>query len=239
MKLYDEKTLGYIHSIYTGGMVDGPGIRTVVFTSGCSLRCLYCHNPDTWIRTRGYKKNVAEVLDDVMKYRSYYKYSGGGITISGGEPSDQPRFLKEILIACRENGVHTALDTSGFATAEAAEEILPYVDLLILDFKAYDPRLYFRLTGQRQERPLQTLREAQYLKIPTWVRFVLVPGLTDDFDDLAKMSAFLKQHDNIEKVEVLPFHKHGEHKWDSEKYTLHNTEPPSPELLAQVQKIFE
>jgi len=238
MKLYDENAQGHIHSIYTGGMVDGPGIRTVVFFAGCSLRCLYCHNPDTWSRKHGHKKNVAQVIDDVMKYRSYYKFSGGGITVSGGEPADQPRFLKEVLIACRENGVHTVLDTSGFATDEAAEEILPYVDLLILDFKAYDPRLYFRLTGQRQERPLLTLREAQSIKTPTWARFVLVPGLTDDFDDLAKMSTFLKQHDTIEKIEVLPFHKHGEHKWPKEKYTLHNTEPPSPELLAEVRKIF-
>jgi pyruvate formate lyase activating enzyme len=237
---YDETARGYIHSIYTGGMVDGPGIRTVVFLAGCSLRCLYCHNPDTWFRMRGNKKTVAEVLEEVEKYRSYYKFSGGGITISGGEPADQPYFLQELLKACRENNIHTVLDTSGFMDSRTAEETLPLVDLLMLDFKAYNPDLYKHLTGQSRERPISTLRVAQEMELPTWIRFVLVPGLTDNLDDIKKMAAFLKAHENIEKIEVLPFHKHGEHKWTELgfDYELSDTMPPTSEQLQAVQDIF-
>ncbi|MCL1862187.1 MAG: pyruvate formate-lyase-activating protein [Defluviitaleaceae bacterium] len=241
MEKPDETTIGAIHSIYTGGMVDGPGIRTVVFLAGCSLRCLYCHNPDTWFRIRGNKKTVGEVLEEVLKYSSYYKFSGGGITISGGEPADQPFFLKELLLACRENGVHTVLDTSGFATEEIAGEILPFVDLLMLDFKAFDPILYKKITSSKIERPHITLSIAKKLNIPTWIRFVLVPNLNDDLDELRKMADFFKQHTNIEKIDILPFHKHGEHKWGElgYEYTLHCTAPPTPELISQVQEIFD
>lgn len=240
MEGYDKTALGYIHSIYTGSMLDGPGIRTVVFFAGCSLRCKYCHNPDTWFRLCGNKKTVEEVFEEVQKYASYYKFSGGGITISGGEPADQPYFLQELLKACRANGIHSVLDTSGCATESIAKETLPYVDLLMLDFKAFDPELYFKITGQKRERPMLTLRIAQSLKIPTWIRFVLVPGLTDNLNDLREMAAFLAQHENIEKIEVLPFHKHGEHKWKelNLEYELHNTQPPTPEQLLEVQKIF-
>ena len=239
---YDSDALGHVHSIYTGGMVDGPGIRTVVFLAGCSLRCLYCHNPDTWLRMRGMKKNVGAVLEEVAKYRSYYKFSGGGITISGGEPADQPFFLTELLKACRENGIHTVLDTSGCANEEIAKEILPHVDLMLLDFKAFAPDLYQRVSGgQKVERPILTLRHAQLLGIPTWIRFVLVPGLTDNKKDLQEMAAFLKNFDNIEKIDILPFHKHGEHKWAelNFEYELTNTAPPTPEQIEEVQAIFD
>ncbi|MCL2204650.1 MAG: pyruvate formate-lyase-activating protein [Defluviitaleaceae bacterium] len=231
---------GYVHSIYTGGMVDGPGIRTVVFFAGCSLRCAYCHNPDTWQRARGERKTVDEVLTEVLKYTSYYKFSGGGLTASGGEPTDQPEFLGELLKACRENGVHTALDTSGCATEALAAHLLPYVDLLLLDFKAYDPDLYFQLTHAPASRPRATLRIAQALHIPTWINYVLVPGLTDNEKDLTEMAAFLKQHENIQKIQVLPFHKHGEHKWAelSIPYKLTHTQPPTKEQLAKVQEIL-
>ncbi|MDR0273461.1 MAG: pyruvate formate lyase-activating protein [Clostridiales bacterium] len=234
---YDPSIIGGIHSIYTGGMVDGPGIRTVLFLAGCSLRCLYCHNPDTWFRMRGNKKAVAEILDEVQKYSSYYKFSGGGITVSGGEPTDQPTFLKELLKACRANNIHSVLDTSGFSSPDIAEDILPYVDLLLLDFKAYDPDLYKKITSSTIERPLQTLRMARNLNVLTWIRYVLVPNLTDDLAQIREMSAFLKKYNNIEKVSVLPFHKHGEHKWD-DTYTLKDTEPPSTELLLEVIDIF-
>lgn len=237
---YDASTLGYIHSIYTGGMVDGPGIRTVVFLAGCSLRCKYCHNPDTWLRMRGNKKTVAEILAEVEKYRSYYKFSGGGITISGGEPADQPVFLKELLLACRENGIHTVLDTSGCPTEEISEEILPCVDLLMLDFKAFDPDLYKKITGVSRDRMINTLNAAEALNTPTWIRYVLVPGLTDDYFDLHKTAAFLKLYGNIKKIEVLPFHKHGEHKWKELKldYELHDTLPPTQEQIDKVNEIF-
>jgi len=238
---YDENALGFIHSIYTGGMVDGPGIRTVVFLAGCSLRCLYCHNPDTWYRMRGNSKTVAEILTEAKKYRSFYKFSGGGITISGGEPADQPYFLQELLKACRENNIHTTLDTSGCADIETATEILPHVDLLLLDIKAFDAEKYSQITSQKIERPLLTLRHAAELNIPAWIRYVLVPGLTDDLNEIRELSAFLKQFANIEKIDVLPFHKHGEHKWQElgYDYELADTQPPSEEFLSEVQEIFK
>jgi pyruvate formate lyase activating enzyme len=184
---------------------------------------------------------VAEVLEEVVKYKSYYKYSGGGITISGGEPLDQPDFLQELLLGCRENGVHTALDTSGCSTEDIVEEILPLVDLLMLDLKSYNPKQYVKITGQKLDKTLATLNLAEKLKVPTWIRYVLVPGLSDDYDDLCKAAAFLKQFENIKAIEVLPFHKEGEYKWKdlNIQYTLHDTQPPSKELVEQVQKIFE
>jgi pyruvate formate lyase activating enzyme len=238
---YDATVLGSIHSIYTGGMVDGPGIRTVVFLAGCSLRCLYCHNPDTWFSIRGNKKTVGEILEEARKYTSYYEFSGGGITVSGGEPADQPFFLQELLKACRENNIHTVLDTSGCATTEIAEEILPHVDLLMLDFKAFDAELYFKITQQDVSRPINTLKVAEKLNIPTWIRFVLVPNLTDDLGDIRKMTKFLKQHKNIEKIDVLPFHKHGEYKWHelNFKYELKNIQPPTPESIRDAEEIFK
>jgi pyruvate formate lyase activating enzyme len=221
-------------------MVDGPGIRTVVFFAGCSLRCLYCHNPDTWSRSRGDKKTVDEILTEVLKYKSYYKFSGGGITVSGGEPADQPDFLRELLKACRENKIHTVLDTSGFATEEAAADVLPYTDLLLLDIKTGNPDLYYRLTRSQISRPLSTLQAAQRLGIPTQINFVLVPGLTDGTADLHKMAVLLKSFSNIQKIEVLPFHKQGEHKWKglNIEYELYGTHPPTAEQINKVKGIF-
>ncbi|MCL2499345.1 MAG: pyruvate formate-lyase-activating protein [Defluviitaleaceae bacterium] len=231
---------GYIHSIYTGGMVDGPGIRTVVFFAGCSLRCLYCHNPDTWFRKHGEKKSIEEILKEVLKYASYYKFSGGGITVSGGEPTDQPTFLRELLKACRVNGIHTVLDTSGCADEGAADDILPYVDLLLLDLKAYNPDSYRRLTQSKIERPFATLRVAQRLNVPTQINYVLVPDLTDDISEFTEMAAFLKQFKNIQKIEILPFHKHGELKWKDLNipYKLADTRSPATEELERFKGIL-
>ena len=231
---------GSIHSIYTGGMVDGPGIRTVVFFAGCSLRCLYCHNPDTWQRAKGIKKTVADVLDEAIKYKSYYKFSGGGITLSGGEPTDQPDFLRELLKACKENNIHTVLDTAGCATETIADAVLPYVDLLLLDVKTYNADLYYTLTKSSIDRPLLTLRKAQDLHIPTQINYVLVPGYTDDEKDLTDLAGFLKGYENITKIEVLPFHKHGEHKWEGLDldYVLGDTLPPTAETLERARKLL-
>ena len=231
---------GYVHSIYSGGMVDGPGIRCVVFLSGCALRCKYCHNPDTWSRRSGNVMTVDEVLAEVLSYKSYYKFSGGGVTISGGEPLGQAEFMTELLKACKANDIHTVIDTSGFAKPEDVADVLEYTDLMLLDIKSINPITYKMVTGVEIERSFETLRLSRRMKVATWIRFVLVPGLTDDMDDIRQMAEFLRGFDNIEKIDVLPFHKSGEHKWDENKtpYELADTEPPSPEFVQEVQEIL-
>lgn len=237
---YDLTKTGYVHSTYSGGMVDGPGIRYVVFFAGCTLRCKYCHNPDTWAASRGTRMSVEEVLAEIVKYKSYYARSGGGVTISGGEPMEQPGFLAELLKACRENGINTALDTAGNVAASTLERIFPLTDLLMLDIKSCNPATYLDLTGKRIDPTLEALEIARNLNVRTWIRFVLVPGLTDDPKELAEMAEFLRQYKNIEKIEVLPFHKEGEYKWDSLviPYALKDTPPPSQEQIQEAQRIL-
>ena len=237
---YDKHVQGYIHSVETGGMVDGPGIRYVVFFSGCNLRCQYCHNPDTWKLRDGHLTSVEDVMQDMRKYQSYLRFSGGGVTITGGDPFVQPRFLVELLKACKSVGLHTALDTAGYAPPQAAEEALRYTDLLLLDIKSINPAVYKDLTGVRLEPTLETLRLAQDMGVPTWIRFVLVPGFTDDEADLRDMAAFLAEFPHIERVEVLPFHKLGEYKWAELglPYALSGAEPPTQAALDRVREIL-
>lgn len=231
---------GYVHSIYSGGMVDGPGIRTVVFLSGCGLRCKYCHNPDTWDKESGTIMTVDECAAEIMKYKSFYRFSGGGVTISGGEPLHQHDFLLALLKACRERGVHTALDTAGYTTMEQAEDILPHVDLLLLDIKSYNPETYKKLTGVSLDKTIAFIKTSQRLQVPTTIRYVLVPGLTDNLDDIKKLADFLSRFDNIEEIHVLPFHKQGEHKWEeiSVPYELHDTPIPTQAQVEEVQRIL-
>jgi len=221
-------------------MVDGPGIRYVVFLAGCTLRCKYCHNPDTWKRTNGKLTTVGEIIKEILKYQSYFKFTGGGVTISGGEPLNQPDFLVELLKACREHGLHTVVDTSGSATVEVAERVFKYTDLLLLDIKSYNPQVFKEVTGVELKYSLDLLNISQRLNVPVWVRFVLVPGLTDNINDIKDLAAFLKGFSNVEKTEVLPFHKEGEYKWKNAgmTYELADTQPPSTQQVQAIQKIF-
>jgi len=241
MIIYNSKQQGYVHSVETGGMVDGPGIRYVVFLSGCGLRCKYCHNPDTWKVKSGQLVTVSDTIRDIKKYQSYLKFSGGGVTVTGGEPFMQPEFLIELLAACKAAGLHTALDTSGYADRHAAERALQYTDLLLLDIKSFNPVTYKQLTGVELDKTLEVLRLAEYLEIPIWVRFVLVPGYTDNMTDIRRMASFLEPFVNVVKVEVLPFHKMGEFKWEALgiPYELADVEPPSRESLEQARAILE
>jgi len=184
--------------------------------------------------------SVEEVLTEVLKYKSYYERSGGGVTFSGGEPMDQPEFLAELAKASHEHGLHVTLDTSGCATAETAELVLPHVDLLLLDIKTINPDTYLELTKQPLDTALVVLDIARRLKVPTWIRFVLVPGITDDVDDLHKLAEFLRPYENIEKIEVLPFHKSGEYKWEDLgiPYELHDTPSPTREQIRQAKEIL-
>ncbi|WP_211293126.1 pyruvate formate-lyase-activating protein [Brunnivagina elsteri] len=233
-------TSGYIHSIETCGTVDGPGIRFVIFTTGCPLRCLYCSNPDCRYLEHGKQVTVDELIAEIQKYTSYMKASGGGVTISGGEPLYQPEFVREIFRRCKSLGIHTALDTSGFCDLEIAKSVLEFVDLVLLDIKSFDPATYTKVTGV-DIKP--TLILAQYLsdiKKAAWIRFVLVPGLTDDPENILGLAEFITKLNNIERVEVLPFHKMGEYKWEElgYEYQLKETPSPTPEQIEKALAIF-
>ena len=230
---------GFIHSVETGGAVDGPGLRFVVFLSGCPLRCLYCHNPDTWHCKDAKRTGVATLLNEILLYSHYLKRTGGGVTATGGEPLVQPEFVTALFQGCKSMGLHTALDTSGFLGENATDQLLAATDLVLLDIKSFDPAVYRRITGGNLA---PTLRFAEHLAAigkPTWLRYVLVPGLTDDIAAIEALAAYARTL-NMAKVEVLPFHKMGEPKWEALKlpYTLKDTEPPSPELVARVKDIF-
>lgn len=229
-----------IHSVETCGTVDGPGIRYVVFFQGCPMRCLYCHNPDTWLVDGGDMVELEVLFRDIMKYKNYMKFSGGGITASGGEPLLQAGFVSELFKLCRQNGIRTALDTSGSILNDKVNEILEYTDLVLLDIKCFDAERYEKLTSH-QLKP--TLKFAQCLaehNIPVWLRYVLVPDLTDDIQEISSLADFACKLGNVERVDVLPFHKMGEYKWPmlGYDYKLTATQPPDNQMLTDVKKIF-
>lgn len=232
---------GKIHSIETCGTVDGPGIRYVIFTQGCPLRCLYCHNPDCRHPDEGKQITVAELIADIQKYRSYMEFSGGGVTITGGEPLMQPEFISEILRRCQKLGIHTALDTSGYVKLTTARPVLEYVDLVLLDIKSFDPQIYHQVTSVSLEPTLKFARYLHDINKPAWIRFVLVPNLTDPPQNIRGLAEFVASLNNVERVEVLPFHKMGEYKWEQlgYKYQLQDTPAASPELVATTKKIFQ
>lgn len=231
---------GYIHSVETCGTVDGPGIRFVIFTAGCPLRCLYCSNPDCRYIENGNKVTVDELVDEVRKYTSYMNASGGGVTVSGGEPLYQPHFVAELLKRCRSLGIHTTLDTSGYCDLQIAKPVIEQADLVLLDIKSFDPEIYRKVTSVSLE---PTLAIANYLNTigkPTWIRFVMVSGLTDIPHNVEGLADFVAILQNVEKVEVLPFHKMGEYKWEQlgYNYQLKDTQPPTQEQVQAVHAIF-
>ena len=230
---------GRIHSIETCGTVDGPGLRFVVFTQGCPLRCLYCHNPDCREPSGGQEMTVEQLMDEISRYDSYIRH--GGVTVSGGEPMMQPEFVAELLRQCQARGIHTALDTSGYVPIEVAKPVLDYTDLVLLDIKSYDPKLYQRITSVSLQPTLNFARYLQEIHKPTWIRFVLVPGLSDPRENVAGLAEFVSTLDNVERVEVLPFHKMGEYKWRElgYSYQLQDTLPPTSELIADTVRQFE
>ena len=235
-----EGLTGYVHSIETAGTVDGPGIRFILFTTGCPLRCQYCHNPDTWHLKNGRHVSVDEVMEEIEKYADFLNDAGGGVTISGGEPLFQDKFLANILRRCKDRGIHTALDTSGFLVGRMTRQMLDDTDLVLLDIKSVDPNTYQRVTGVKLEPTLKFARRLSDIGKPIWLRFVLVPDLTDDFDEVESLAEFAATLKSMERVEVLPFHKMGEHKWEALglKYKLGDTEPPSDKLVSRVQDQF-
>lgn len=233
-------TTGYIHSVESCGTVDGPGIRFIVFTSGCPLRCLYCCNPDCRHLEDGKLVNVDQLIDEIQKYTPYMNASGGGVTICGGEPLYQPQFVREILQRCQALKIHTAIDTSGFCELSIAIPVIEFANLVLLDVKSFDASTYHKVTGVNIEPTLTLARYLDQIGKPVWIRFVLVPGLTDDPQNIAGLADFLATMTNIEKVDVLPFHKLGEYKWKQlgYEYLLEDTPPPTPEQVKAAIDIF-
>ena len=223
---------GRIHSLESMGLVDGPGIRTVVFLQGCALRCRYCHNPDTWDPGAPAQTiTPAELVDRLLRYKPYYGATGG-VTFSGGEPLLQPEFLAECLKQCREAGIHTCLDTAGAGLGEYGA-ILAHTDLILLDVKHYDPAGYRNVTGADMGAFDRFLAAAQAAEIPLWVRHVVVPGLTDGEEHLEGLERYLQTIRRIEKVELLPYHTLGVHKYAALgiPYPLEGVEPMDPDSL--------
>lgn len=206
-------TKGRIHSVESMGLVDGPGIRTVVFLQGCALRCQYCHNPDTWAAQspKTIARTPEEILAMLERFRPYYG-AKGGVTFSGGEPLLQPDFLRETLALCRQAGIHTCLDTAGCGLGDYGA-ILANTDLILWDVKHYTPEGFARVTGHDQAESLRFLAAAQRRGIPLWVRYVVVPGLTDGDKHLAGLEAYLQTLRHIRRVELLPYHTLGVHKY--------------------------
>jgi len=233
--------MGFLHSFTTGATVDGPGVRVVAWTAGCMWRCQYCHNPDTWTMSNGIPVTVTRAAEELRKYRQGLKVMSGGLTISGGEPLMQHRFVTKFFAAAREMGVHTALDTNGFYGDKLTDAELETIDLVMLDIKSWDPERHRRVTGMEIGPTLAFARRLAERKRPVWVRYVLVPGLTDDFNDIASVAAFAGSLGNVERVDVLPFHQMGKFKWKAlgTPYTLENVEPPDQETVDWAVKVFE
>lgn len=231
---------GFVHSFESMGLVDGPGIRSVVFLQGCRLRCRYCHNPDTSYVRRGRRRSVADVLEEIARYRDFLLAAGGGVTLSGGDPLFQPDFARTVLKGCKKLGLHTCLDTSGHLGANADEELLANTDLVLLDIKAWNPERYRILAGGELRPTLEFAERLAALRKPVWLRYVLVPGLTDNMEDITELSRHAARLGNVERVDVLPFHQMGRFKWDELKldYTLKDVPEPSEELTEQVRDIF-
>lgn len=235
-----EDPVGYVHSFDVGSTVDGPGIRFTLFLTGCPLRCLYCHNPDTWHKRNGRAIRLSRMLKKIAKYERVLKISGGGLTISGGEPVQQHAFTTRIFKHCKAMGIHTCLDTSGRLGASLSDAELMDIDLNLLDIKSGDPQIYQRVTGQPLEPTLAYARRLSDLGRPMWVRYVLVPGLTDGHDNIEKVADICAGLKSLERVEILKFHQMGADKWAKLgiDYQLADTQPPAPELVERVREQF-
>jgi pyruvate formate lyase activating enzyme len=235
-----DPEIGYYHSYEISGAVDGPGVRFTLFLSGCPLRCQYCENPDTWKMADGRPVTLGRMLDEIAKYAAFLQTAGGGVTVSGGEPMLQIRFLQRLLRGCRELGLHTAVDTSGFLGERATDEFLDLVDLFLLDIKSGDPATYRLVTGAELEPTLRFARRLSERGNPMWVRFVLVPGLTDAPENVDAVAAFTATLQGVQRVEILPFHQLGAHKWTrlGLRYQLADVAPPGRELVDRVADRF-
>jgi pyruvate formate lyase activating enzyme len=232
--------MGFLHSFTTGATVDGPGIRVVAWTSGCMWRCRYCHNPDTWSMSHGVPISIPRATEELRKYRYGLKVMAGGFTLSGGEPLLQHRFAVKLLSAAHGMGIHTALDTNGYYGERLTDADLDTIDLVLLDLKTWDPERHKQLTGVDNAQTLAFAHRLAAQRRPIWLRYVLVPSLTDDLEDIARIASFAASLGTVARVDVLPFHQMGRYKWQKLgiDYTLEHTRPPSAELVERVCQVF-
>lgn len=234
-----EYKRGRIHSIETMGLVDGPGIRTVVFFQGCHLNCIYCHNPDTWNTKEGYDMSSKDLINKIIRYKPYYKSSNGGVTFSGGECLLQEDFLIEVLKKCKEEGVHTAIDTSGYGKGNY-DEILKYTDLVILDIKHIDDEGYREITSGGIEEVEKFIEALNKNKCRVWIRHVVIPGITDKDEHILKLKEKINNIKNLEKLQLLPYHSMGEYKYEKLKipYKLKGIKDMEDKLMIKLNKII-
>jgi pyruvate formate lyase activating enzyme len=232
--------MGYVHSYETGSRLDGPGVRLTLFLSGCPLRCQYCHNPDTWQLKHGVRVSADQVITRLGHFAPALRALQGGLTISGGEVLVQVAFSRRILAAAKSMGLHTAIETSGFLGARADDDYLNQLDLVILDIKSGDPETYRRVTHKDLAPTLQFAERLAAKAKPVWVRFTLVPGLTDAPENIERVARFIAPMRNVEWVEVLPFHQLGAFKWQALglDYALDQHPPAPPEMVARVIQQF-
>jgi len=232
--------MGFLHSYTTGSAVDGPGVRVVAWTSGCMWRCRYCHNPDTWKVGNGLPVSVARAAEELKKYARGLNMMAGGFTLSGGEPLMQHRFAVKLLTAAKKIGVHTVIETNGYYGDRVNDGELGHVDLVMLGIKSWGEARNKELTGMDLGPTLDFARRLAALHKPMWIRFVLVPGYTDDPAIAAGIADFAAELGNVQRVDVLPFHQMGRYKWQALglQYSLDGVEPPTAESLQKTVGIF-
>jgi pyruvate formate lyase activating enzyme len=232
--------MGFLHSFTTGSTVDGPGVRIVAWTAGCQFRCMYCHNPDTWTMSNGMPVTSAHAIEELQKYRNGLKIMSGGFTLSGGEPLMQDRFAVKLFGSAKAMGIHTALDTNGALGCRLSDAELDQIDLVLLDIKTWDPEHHRHLTGMDNVPTLDFARRLADRGRAVWLRFVLVPGLTDSDENVAQIAKFVAGLGNVERVDVLPFHQMGRFKWKELRltYNLNNIQPPSTEAVEHACSLF-
>ena len=240
----EEKNIEYyakVHSVESFGTVDGPGIRYVLFLQGCSLKCKYCHNRDTWDIHGGEFKSLDEIFENIMRYKNYI-YPNGGVTVTGGEPLLQQEFLIQLFYKLKNEEIHTCIDTSGMvALTDKIKELIQLTDLFLLDIKHIDPEKCKELVGVSNERELEFARYLSEKNKHMWIRQVLIPGITDNEEDLKRLKDFILELKTVDKVEFLPYHNMGKYKWKelNLKYELDEVRSATDEDVERAKKILE
>ena len=231
-----------VHSFESLGTVDGPGLRYIIFLQGCPLKCKFCHNRDTWeFKNAGTEYSISFLINKINRFTSYIKASNGGVTISGGEPLLQAKNLTVLFKTLKKMGIHTCLDTSGaLPINDEIKELLNYTDLVLLDIKQIDDEKAKSLTGVSNKNELAFARYLSDNNIPMWIRQVLIPGYTDDENDLLKLKEFINTLSGVERIELLPYHDYGKFKWEElgEKYELDDVKAPTQEEIDRAKKIL-